>query len=147
LRPRRRPRLRQENRRRRSGGSEGQPGSHRCLPWHQPLRRERQDMGFFLETLLGGLTTGLLYALIGLGFVLIFKASGVFNFAQGAMVLVAALAMARFSGWAHATFGSMFLGNVIAFFMSAILMLGIAIVIERLVLRHLVNQGLTTLLM
>ena len=56
-------------------------------------------MGFFLETLLGGLMTGMLYSLVALGFVLIFKASGVFNFAQGAMVLFAALAMARFSEW------------------------------------------------
>ena len=50
-------------------------------------------MGFFLETLLGGLMAGMLYALVALGFVLIFKASGVFNFAQGAMVLFGALAM------------------------------------------------------
>ncbi|MCU0927877.1 MAG: branched-chain amino acid ABC transporter permease, partial [Burkholderiaceae bacterium] len=46
-------------------------------------------MGFFLEALIGGLMTGMLYSLIALGFVLIFKASGVFNFAQGAMVLFA----------------------------------------------------------
>ncbi len=104
-------------------------------------------MGFFLETLFGGLMTGLLYALIGLGFVLIFKASGVFNFAQGAMVLVAALAMARFSGWAIELTGSMLFGNVIAFFMSVAFMIAVAIVIERFVLRHLVNQELTTLLM
>ena len=56
-------------------------------------------MGFFLETLLGGLMAGMLYSLVALGFVLIFKASGVFNFAQGAMVLFAALAMARFAEW------------------------------------------------
>ncbi len=56
-------------------------------------------MGFFLETLFGGLMTGMLYSLVALGFVLIFKASGVFNFAQGAMVLFAALAMARFAEW------------------------------------------------
>src|SRR5690606_29213340 len=62
-------------------------------------RTDGADMGFFLETLFGGLTSGMLYALIGLGFVLIFKASGVFNFAQGAMVLVAAMSMARFSEW------------------------------------------------
>ena len=43
--------------------------------------------------------TGMLYSLVALGFVLIFKASGVFNFAQGAMVLFAALAMARFAEW------------------------------------------------
>jgi branched-chain amino acid transport system permease protein len=42
---------------------------------------------------------GMLYSLVALGFVLIFKASGVFNFAQGAMVLFAALAMARFAEW------------------------------------------------
>ncbi|MES1265602.1 MAG: branched-chain amino acid ABC transporter permease, partial [Variovorax sp.] len=56
-------------------------------------------MGFFLETFIGGLMVGMLYALIALGFVLIYKASGVFNFAQGAMVLFAALAMARFAEW------------------------------------------------
>ena len=56
-------------------------------------------MGPFLETLFGGLMVGMLYSLIALGFVLIFKASGVFNFAQGAMVLFAALAMARFAEW------------------------------------------------
>ena len=48
-------------------------------------------MAFFLETLLGGLMAGMLYSLVALGFVLIFKASGVFNFAQGAMVFFAAL--------------------------------------------------------
>ncbi len=52
-------------------------------------------MAFFLETLLNGLMAGMLYSLVALGFVLIFKASGVFNFAQGAMVLFAALAMAQ----------------------------------------------------
>ena len=46
---------------------------------------------------------GMLYSLVALGFVLIFKASGVFNFAQGAMVLFAALAMARFSEWLSAS--------------------------------------------
>ena len=62
-------------------------------------------MGFFLETLLGGLMAGMLYSLIALGFVLIFKACGVFNFAQGAMVLFAALAMARFAEWIAAVAG------------------------------------------
>ena len=52
-------------------------------------------LGPILETLIGGLFTGVLYALVALGFVLIFKASGVFNFAQGAMVLFAALSVAR----------------------------------------------------
>jgi branched-chain amino acid transport system permease protein len=63
-------------------------------------------MGFFLETLIGGLMAGMLYSLVALGFVLIFKASGVFNFAQGAMVLFAALAMARFAVWIPAWLGS-----------------------------------------
>ena len=55
-------------------------------------------LGAVLETLIGGLLTGVLYSLVALGFVLIFKASGVFNFAQGAMVLFAALTLARLSG-------------------------------------------------
>ena len=106
-------------------------------------------MAFFLETLFGGLMSGMLYALIGLGFVLIFKASGVFNFAQGAMVLVAALAMARFSEWIPRWFGfeNMLLANVLAFIVAAAMMFLLAVVIERLVLRHLVNQDLATLLM
>lgn len=106
-------------------------------------------MGYFLETLFGGLMSGMLYALVGLGFVLIFKASGVFNFAQGAMVLVAALSMARFSSWLPQWLGfeSLLLANILAFIISAILMVIIAILIERFVLRHLVNQEATTLLM
>ncbi|MBV4396271.1 branched-chain amino acid ABC transporter permease [Advenella alkanexedens] len=106
-------------------------------------------MGYFLETLFGGLMSGMLYALVGLGFVLIFKASGVFNFAQGAMVLVAALSMARFSTWLPQWLGfeSMWLANILAFIVSAVLMVIIAWLVERLVLRHLVNQEATTLLM
>ncbi|MDV2116042.1 branched-chain amino acid ABC transporter permease [Alcaligenes faecalis] len=106
-------------------------------------------MAFFLETLLGGLMSGMLYALVALGFVLIFKASGVFNFAQGAMVLVAALAMARLSQWIPQMLGMEpgILGNVLAFIVSAILMFVLAVVIERWVLRYLVNQEGTTLLM
>jgi branched-chain amino acid transport system permease protein len=106
-------------------------------------------MGFFLETLFGGLMTGMLYSLIGLGFVLIFKASGVFNFAQGAMVLVAALSMARFSVWIPQWLGfeSLLLANILAFVVSAGVMCVLAWTIERLVLRHLVNQEATTLLM
>ena len=56
-------------------------------------------LGFFLEVTLGGLMAGVLYSLVALGFVLIFKASGVFNFAQGSMVLFAALALARLAEW------------------------------------------------
>ena len=106
-------------------------------------------MGFFLETLIGGLMTGMLYSLIALGFVLIFKASGVFNFAQGAMVLFAALAMARFSEWIPAGLGieSKTLGNVLAFVAAMAVMVGVAWVIERWVLGKLVNQEGITLLM
>jgi branched-chain amino acid transport system permease protein len=102
-------------------------------------------MAFFIETLIGGLMAGMLYSLVALGFVLIFKASGVFNFAQGAMVLFAALAMARFSEWIPQWLGldNKFLGNVIAF----ALMFAFAWVVEKLVLRHLVNQEGVTLLM
>ncbi len=106
-------------------------------------------MGFFLETLFGGLMSGMLYSLIGLGFVLIFKASGVFNFAQGAMVLVAALSMARFSEWLPKWLGfeNLIVANILAFIVSAAIMLLLAWAVERFVLRHLVNQEATTLLM
>ena len=95
-------------------------------------------LGPFLETLIGGLLTGVLYSLVALGFVLIFKASGVFNFAQGAMVLFAALAVARLSEkmplW-------------LAIVLAALIMVALAMLIERLVLRPLVNQEGVTLLM
>ena len=106
-------------------------------------------MGFFLETLLGGLMAGMLYSLVALGFVLTFKASGVFNFAQGAMVLFAALAMARFAEWIPQWSGiqSLLLANVLAFLVAAAVMFVVAWLIEALVLRHLVNQEGTTLLM
>jgi len=106
-------------------------------------------MAFFLETLFGGLMVGMLYALVALGFVLIFKASGVFNFAQGAMVLFAALAMARFAEWVPQWTGieSRLFANLIAFALAGALMFVLAWLIERLVLRHLVNQEGATLLM
>jgi branched-chain amino acid transport system permease protein len=106
-------------------------------------------MGFFLETLLGGLMAGMLYSLVALGFVLIFKASGVFNFAQGAMVLFAALAMARFAEWIPAWTGISHpvLANGLAFVIAGAIMFGVAWLVERLVLRHLVNQEAATLLM
>jgi branched-chain amino acid transport system permease protein len=106
-------------------------------------------MAFFLETLLGGLMAGMLYSLVALGFVLIFKASGVFNFAQGAMVLFAALAMARFATWIPAWTGidNPIVANVAAFIIASLIMLVVAWVIEKFVLRHLVNQEGTTLLM
>jgi len=86
---------------------------------------------FIIEVLIGGLLTGVLYSLVALGFVLIFKASGVFNFAQGAMCLFAALALVRLievMPWG------------LALIAAAAIMLALAIAIERLVLRPLVNQ-------
>ena len=107
------------------------------------------SLGFFLETLLGGLMAGMLYSLVALGFVLIFKASGVFNFAQGAMVLFAALAMARFAEWIPRWTGldNKVLANLLAFLLAGAIMFVVAWLVERLVLRHLVNQDGATLLM
>lgn len=92
---------------------------------------------------------GMLYSLVALGFVLIFKASGVFNFAQGAMVLFAALAMARFAEWIPKWTGiaSPVIATVAAFVIAGAIMFVVAWVIEFLVLRHLVNQEGATLLM
>ncbi len=106
-------------------------------------------MGPFIETLIGGLMTGMLYSLVALGFVLIFKASGVFNFAQGAMVLFAALAMARFAEWIprFGGFDNKLLANVLAFVAAMLVMVAVAWLIERLVLSKLVNQEGITLLM
>ena len=107
-------------------------------------------MGFFLETLLGGLMAGMLYSLVALGFVLIYKASGVFNFAQGAMVLFAALAMARFAEWVPLwtdIADNRLVTTSIAFILAGVVMFLVAWTVERMVLRHLVNQEGTTLLM
>ena len=87
---------------------------------------------FFLQVLWEGLVSGILYALIALGFVLIFKASGVFNFAQGIMVVFAALSLV-----------GLYAAGVpahIALFACVLIMLALAVAIERLVLRPLVNQ-------
>ena len=103
-----------------------------------PLASGASPLGFWLEVLLGGLMAGVLYSLVALGFVLIFKASGVFNFAQGAMVLFAALAVARLAErmplWA-------------AILIAIAIMVVLAYLIERLVLRPLVNQEAVALLM
>ncbi len=108
-------------------------------------------MGFFIETLISGLMAGMLYALVALGFVLIFKASGVFNFAQGAMVLFAALVTARLAGWIPEWWPALaphaWLVNATAIAIAALAMVAVAWLVERLVLRHLVNQPAVTLLM
>jgi branched-chain amino acid transport system permease protein len=103
-----------------------------------PLATGQSPTGFYLEVLIGGLMAGVLYSLVALGFVLIFKASGVFNFAQGAMVLFAALALARISE--HVPL-------YVAFGAAILIMIVFAWVVERLVLRHLVNQEGVVLLM
>ena len=91
-----------------------------------------------VQTLWEGLVSGVLYALIALGFVLIFKASGVFNFAQGSMVLFAALSVARMT-------------EAMPLWLAVLLAVGIMVVfaflVERLVLRPLVNQDPVVLLM
>ncbi len=106
-------------------------------------------MGPVLETIISGLMSGMLYSLVALGFVLIYKASGVFNFAQGAMVLFAALAMARFSEWIPQWTGleSKILVNLLAFAIALIFMVAVAWLIEKLVLGKLVNQEGVALLM
>jgi branched-chain amino acid transport system permease protein len=87
---------------------------------------------FLVEVLIGGIAAGLMYSLVALGFVLIFKASGVFNFAQGVMVLFAALTLV----------GLMERGAPVwlALGLTMVVMVALAFVIERVVLRPLVNQ-------
>jgi branched-chain amino acid transport system permease protein len=103
-----------------------------------PLATGASPPGFYVEVLLGGLMAGVLYSLVALGFALIFKASGVFNFAQGSMVLFAALAVARLAEqmplW-------------LAILAASVIMVVLAWLIERLVLRPLVNQEGVALLM
>jgi branched-chain amino acid transport system permease protein len=97
-------------------------------------------MAFFLEVLIGGLLVGVLYSLVALGFVLIFKASGVFNFAQGAMVLTAALALVRSLDVLQKQGLPLWAAVILAFMFAAIVMALVAWAVERFVLRKLVNQ-------
>ena len=103
-----------------------------------PLLQKDTTPGFYVEVVLDGLMSGVLYSLVAMGFALIFKASGVFNFAQGAMVLFAALSIARIAEhmplWA-------------ALAATVVIMAALAWVIERLVLRPLVNQEAIVLFM
>jgi branched-chain amino acid transport system permease protein len=96
-------------------------------------------MSFFFEVLIGGLLSGVMYSLVALGFVLVYKASGVFNFAQGALVFFAAL---TFVGLQE---------TGLSFWLALPATLGVmivlAIVVERVVLRPLVNQPQITLFM
>ena len=90
------------------------------------------EPAFLAEVLIGGLMAGVMYSLVALGFVLIFKASGIFNFAQGIFVLFAALNFV----------GLMDLGvhPILAFVVTIGIMTALAFVVDRLVLRPLVNQ-------
>src|SRR4026209_491987 len=90
-------------------------------------------MAFFLEVLIGGLLAGVLYSLIALGFVLIFKASGVFNFAQGIMVVFAALTLVGLHQHGVPAF--------LALGLTVVVMFVLAVGVERLMLRPLVNQS------
>ena len=97
------------------------------------------NINFFFEVLIGGLLSGVMYALVAIGFVLIYKASGVFNFAQGAMVFFAVLSFVGFMElglpfWA-------------ALPVTVALMVVVGMATERFVLRPLVNQNENTLLM
>ena len=96
-------------------------------------------MQFFFEVLLGGLLAGVMYSLVALGFVLIYKASGVFNFAQGAMVFFAALTFVSLTerGW----------NFWLALAMTLAVMVALGVATERVVLRPLVNQPPITLFM
>jgi branched-chain amino acid transport system permease protein len=96
-------------------------------------------MQFFFEVLLGGLLSGVMYALVALGYVLIYKASGVFNYAQGSMVFFAALTCVGFSEFGM----SLWLAAPLAM----LVMVALALAIERIVLRPLVNQNEITLFM
>ena len=89
-------------------------------------------MGFFLEVVLGGLMAGVLYSLVALGFVLIFKASGVFNFAQGIMVVFSALTLVGLNEHGVPAY--------LALAITVVVMLALAFAVERVILRPLVNQ-------
>jgi branched-chain amino acid transport system permease protein len=88
---------------------------------------------FFIEVVLSGLMAGVMYSLVALGFVLIFKASGIFNFAQGVMALFAALTLVGFMD----KFG---MPVWLAIIGAIVVMIALAWTIERVMLRHLVNQ-------
>src|SRR5438445_12078730 len=97
-----------------------------------PFKDMAGSPAFFAEVLIGGVFAGLMYSLVALGFVLIFKASSVFNFAQGTMVLFAAL---TFVGLIERG-----LPVIAAFAAAAAVMVLLAFAVERVMLRPLVNQ-------
>jgi branched-chain amino acid transport system permease protein len=94
---------------------------------------------FFCEVLVGGLLAGTMYSLVALGFVLIYKASSIFNFAQGSMVFFAVLSFVGFM-----ELGMPF---IVAFIVTIFLMILVGLLTEKLVLRPLMNQSANTVLM
>ena len=98
-----------------------------------------EEFKFFLEVLVAGLLSGVMYSLVALGFVLIYKTSGVFNFAQGAQLLFAALTFVSLNERGIPMWG--------AFAISLAIMVFVGILIERVVLRPLVAQTQMTLFM
>ena len=109
---------------------------------------------YAIEVSLNGLMAGIMYSLVALGFVLIFKASGIFNYAQGVLALFAALTLVGLQNgqipFAHvlnAILGTDLhhfgwtLPSVVAIALTAVVMVGLAWAIERIVLQHLVNQA------
>ncbi|MGE3625817.1 MAG: branched-chain amino acid ABC transporter permease [Hyphomicrobiales bacterium] len=101
-------------------------------------------MLFFIETVISGLLAGVMYALVALGFVLIFKASGVFNFAQGVMALFAGLTLVGLMTGTipvtHITNNALAMPVWLAIIATIGIMVLLAMAIEKLILRHLVNQ-------
>jgi len=97
------------------------------------------NINFFFEVLIGGLLSGVMYALVALGYVLIYKASGVFNFAQGSMLFFGALTCVSLTefGWPL----------WVAIIATMVVMWVLALAIERAVLRPLVNQSEISLFM
>ena len=99
---------------------------------------------FFFEVVIGGLMSGVMYALVALGFVLIFKASGIFNFAQGVLALFAALTLVGLmTGTVPFTLQQALpeAPPIVAIAITIVVMIGLAYLIERIVLRPLVNQS------
>ncbi|MGA7325583.1 MAG: branched-chain amino acid ABC transporter permease, partial [Rhodomicrobium sp.] len=90
-------------------------------------------MTFFAETVISGLLTGVMYSLVALGFVLIYKASGVFNFAQGVMALFAALTLTGLMNEYHVPVWA-------AIPLTVLVMIVLAFLVEWAILRQLVNQ-------
>ena len=109
---------------------------------------------FFWEVVVSGLLAGVMYSLVALGFVLIFKASGIFNFAQGVLALFAALTLVGFQtgqvpfahviNWVFGTevhhWGESGMHDILAILLSLVVMIALAWAIVRIVLRPLVNQ-------